>query len=354
MHSIVAAHGPRLRRRAPVAPGCHICCTRTPPGGQPHRAPPATNGWARHLLIITLLALATQLAGCAWLELKQRQWALRPTPGRPAQLPPDAELFRPGDVRTLVPVPGADSADQSSTEQLALWWLPHANPNAPALLYLHGTFRNLYLNLPKIDALRAAGFSVLAVDYRGWGDSTPIIPSEESITADAARAWAEMQRRQPVATRRVIFGHSMGGAVAVRLAGTLHGGTDYGALVVESTFTRIADIAAEAGFWGRRLAGVTTLEFDSIGRIGRIDAPLWILHGDADRTVPIRLGRRLRDAAPPGTHWVEVPGGTHSRLHSDAAELYRRTFADVIRALATPASAATPTTPPNPFTPPTR
>jgi pimeloyl-ACP methyl ester carboxylesterase len=89
------------------------------------------------------------------------------------------------------------------------------------LLYLHGTFRNLFGNLSKINALRDAGFAVLAVDYRGWGESAPIMPSEASIHADAGRAWAELLKRQPDARHRVIFGHSMGGAVAVRLASTL-------------------------------------------------------------------------------------------------------------------------------------
>ncbi|MGS0758984.1 alpha/beta hydrolase, partial [Roseateles sp. GG27B] len=77
-----------------------------------------------------------------------------------------------------------------------------------------GTLRSLYYNLPKIEALRDAGFAVLAVDYRGWGDSTAIIPSEATIAADVKTAWAELKRRQPVASQRVIFGHSMGGAAA--------------------------------------------------------------------------------------------------------------------------------------------
>ena len=62
-----------------------------------------------------------------------------------------------------------------------------------------------------------------------------------------------------------------------------------------------------------------------------------MLHGTADKTVAIVLGRRLRDAARPGVRWVEVPGGTHSRLHSDAPELYRQTFLDLQRSLPPPA-----------------
>ena len=56
-----------------------------------------------------------------------------------------------------------------------------------------------------------------------------------------------------------------------------------------------------------------------------------MLHGTADRTVPVALGRRLRDAAPPGVQWVEIAGGTHSRLHSDAPEVYQQALAQLLR-----------------------
>lgn len=282
-----------------------------------------------------ILALLLTLGGCAWLDTQQRRLALRPTPAPAASLPADDPWFRPGDERIVLAVPAVpDVSLGPGPDRLALWWLPHADPEAPTLLYLHGTFRNLYGNRPKIQALRDLGFSVLAVDYRGWGDSTPLVPSEETIAADAQVAWAELLRYQPRPERRVIYGHSMGGAVAVRLASGLRGGSDYAALVLESTFTQLPDVAAEAGFWGAMASAITTLQFDSLSRIGRIDAPLLMLHGSADQTVPVQLGRRLRDAAPPGVRWVEFPGGTHSRLHSEAPEMYRETFHELIRQIA--------------------
>lgn len=265
------------------------------------------------------VAAILSLGGCAWLDERQRMLALRPTPGRPA----DADApgrFRPGDLRFVQPslaVPG---------EQLALWWLPQPDPAAPALLYLHGTLRNLYGNQPKIEALREAGFAVLAVDYRGWGESTPIVPTEDSILADARQAWAELQRRQPDARRRALFGHSMGGAVAVALAAELRHPQDLAALAVESTFTRLPDVAAAAGFWGRVGASITTLSFDSLARIGRVTAPVTMVHGTADGLVPVALGRRLRDAVRAPLSWVEFEGGSHSRLHSDDPARYQATF----------------------------
>jgi pimeloyl-ACP methyl ester carboxylesterase len=280
------------------------------------------------------MLLTLSLSSCAWLDTKQRELALRPTPVRPT----DAAKLRPGDLHFTVPV----AAAAADTQHLALWWLPNPDPKAPTLLYLHGTFRNLYQNVPKIDALRDAGFAIVAVDYRGWGDSTSIVPSEETIVADAWLAWAELVRRQPDAGKRVVFGHSMGGAVAVALASQLRFGADYGALVLESTFTKMPDVAAAAGFWGSIGAAVTTLEFDALAKIGAVDAPVLMLHGTADKTVPVELGRRLRDAARPGVRWIEVPGGSHSRLHSEAPGLYRQALRDLMNGSGQPVSTLAP------------
>lgn len=275
--------------------------------------------------------MALALCGCAWLDTHQRRLALRPTPSQAGDAATLTTALKAEDRRYFLTARG----DTGASEQVAVWWLPKPDPAAPTLLYLHGTFRNLTGNLPKIDALRDAGFAILAVDYRGWGDSTPIIPSEASIHADTALAWAELVRLQPEARKRVIFGHSMGTAVAVNLASQLRGGTDYGVLVLESAFTRMPDVAAAAGGWGRVAAWITTLGFDSLSRIGRVDGPILMLHGSADKTVPVELGRQLRDAAPAGVQWVEVPGGSHSRLHSDARAVYQQSMSELIARLTT-------------------
>ena len=268
----------------------------------------------------------TTLVGCAWLDSKQRELVYRPTPGKPA----DFAGLRAGDETFNLPVPGARPGTEG---HLQLWWLPHADPQAPTLLYLHGTFRNLYQNYRKIEALRDAGFAVVAVDYRGWGGSTYIVPSEQSIYADAQVAWAELVRRQPDPRKRVIFGHSMGGGVAVELASQRHVGADYAALILESTFSSGPDVAAAHGALGTIGSWFVTEKFESAAKIGRVDAPVLMLHGTADDLVPVDVGRKLRDAAPPGTRWVEFEGGSHSGLDIDAPQKYRQAIRSVIEQL---------------------
>lgn len=281
---------------------------------------------------VALLSIAGVLSGCAWWDDKERELVYRPSPGRPA----DFKGLRPGDEIFFVKLPAHQPAQP---DQLSMWWVPQPDARAPTLLYLHGTFRSLYKNLPKIEALRDAGFSVLAVDYRGWGESTFIVPSEQTILADAEVAWEELKRRQPDPARRVLYGHSMGGGVAIALASRLHYRSDYAALITESTFTDLPDVAASAGIVGTLGSWITRQRFESVGKIGQVDAPILMMHGAADQTVPVALGRKLRDAARPGhVRWVEFPNGSHSRLYSDAPQQYREAVQSVIAAL--PASQA--------------
>ncbi len=276
--------------------------------------------------------LATQLTGCAWLDNKQRSITYRPTPGVPANF----AGLRQGDQRYFLPVPSpcntqapcetaskANAVAQTQPQQIEVWWLPHQDANAPTLLYLHGTFRNLYQNLHKIDALRAAGFAVLAVDYRGWGQSTAVTPSEASIMQDARLAFAEFQRRETRPTYRFIYGHSMGSGVAVDLASGLQAKADYGGLILESAFTSFSDIARQVGFVGYLASLLNTERFESINKIPKVNAPLLMLHGTLDTTVPLVLGKQLFDAANEPKQWVPIANGTHSSLNLEAPAFYQ-------------------------------
>lgn len=265
----------------------------------------------RSVLMVSILACSA----CSWLDEQQRQRIYRPTPSLSA----DLSGLRAGDERYFVTVPHSGPAAQ----RVELWWLPQADTRAPTLLYLHGTFRTLADNQHKLDALRAAGFAVLALDYRGWGLSTPITPSEQTILQDAEIAWMELKRREPRAAQRVIYGHSMGSGVAVDLASRLHAPTDYGALILESAFTSFPDVAREAGLWARLLAWFNQERFDSLNKITRVNAPLLMIHGQLDTTIPLSLGARLFAAARPPKQWLTIEGGAHSDLDLVSPEVYQ-------------------------------
>ena len=255
-------------------------------------------------------------SGCAWMDNKQRLIIYRPTVGIPA----DFAGLRVGDERYFVDVP---NALDTRPHRIQLWWLPHPDANAPTLLYFHGTFRNLFQNSRKIEALRDAGFAVLAVDYRGWGLSTPITPSEQTILKDADVAWTELQRREPRASQRVIYGHSMGSGVAVDLASRLRAPQDFGGVILESAITSFTDVAREAGLLARLAASFNNERFASIEKITSVHAPLLMIHGSADKTIPMHLGEKLFAAANPPKTWLTLEGGNHSNLDSVDPDSYQ-------------------------------
>lgn len=265
------------------------------------------------------LAGALPLAGCGWIDTRQRAAVYRP----------DRRV--PASFRGLAATDESFILSSGSGQErgpMVMWWLPNADRSAPGLLYLHGTFRNLYHNHPKMEAIRAAGFSVLGVDYRGWGDSVAILPSEDTIYEDTELAWAELCRRVPDAGKRAIFGHSMGTGAATYLAERVQRKAQAKAslLVIESSFTKLTDVARAATAWGYPLAWFATQEFDSLSRISKLTMPVLMLHGARDRTIPIELGRQLYSAVNAPKEFVEFPEGTHSELHTEDPDLYRSAF----------------------------
>src|SRR5262249_26647821 len=106
-------------------------------------------------------------------------------------------------------------------QHIHAWWWPAMTPVAPTLLYLHGASSDLTGQVFRLEQLRRFGFSVLAIDYRGFGKSDGDLPSEDTVYQDARAAWEWLAARQPDPAKRYIYGHSLGGAVAIDLAATL-------------------------------------------------------------------------------------------------------------------------------------
>lgn len=275
-------------------------------------------------------SVAVVLDGCAWFDAKQRHLIYRPTPGTVA----DWQPITPHDQAfwlDLAPAPNAEP------QRLRALWVPQPDPDAPAVLYLHGTFRNVFQNQPKIKSIHDAGFAVLAIDYRGYGDSSFQLPSEDSVHADTERAWQEFQQRVPNPARRVLYGHSMGSGAATALAWRHRGDgvhpPPYGALVLESAFTSMPDIARDHGIVAGWLAPLSTQHFASIEKIGEIGVPKWFIAGSQDNTVPALHSQRLFDASHEPRTLVLIDGGHHSRLDTDDPQRYASTWAEVARTI---------------------
>ena len=153
----------------------------------------------------------------------------------------------------------------------------------------------------------------MLASYRGYGGN-PGTPSEAGLAADARAAVGWLADRGVEPDCLVLYGESLGSGVAVRLASQ----TPVAAVLLESPFSSVADVA-QALYPIFPVRALLHDRFDSVARIADIGAPLLVMHGEADRTVPVRFGRRLFDAAaePKEAWWVA--GGGHVDLHRHGA-----------------------------------
>lgn len=248
---------------------------------------------------ICIAALALASASCAVLESVERELVFRPRTADWAGYSPS--ILEAEDV--WIPVGTAG-------ERLHGWWL--ASPGAEyTLVYFHGARVNLTGSVYRLRAFRDAGFNVLAVDYRGYGHSSPRLPSEDSVYEDAVAGWNWLDSRVPRA-RRVLYGHSLGGPIAAEVA--LRGG-GAAALVLESSFTSVADMT-----W---LGGLVTQRLDLLDKLRRLDVPVLIVHGTQDTVVPPRMAELLYESVRGPRRLLMVEGAGHSWVARRAgAEMY--------------------------------
>lgn len=217
------------------------------------------------------------------------------------------------------------------------WWVPAA-PGSPSVLFLHGNAGNISHRLYHLRHLHEAGLAVHIVDYRGYGRS-PGRPTEEGIFLDARAAWEDLTGALDRAPETVIFyGESIGSAPALRLALELGAGRGAPAgLVLEGAFTSALDMARRA-FPFLPVGWVLRLKMDNLSAVRRLDRPILFIHGSRDEIVPLRMGRRLYEAAShPGKEFLEVPGATHNTVWlGDAGELAARIAAFAGRVIREP------------------
>ncbi|TYP65095.1 alpha/beta hydrolase [Stutzerimonas stutzeri] len=277
--------------------------------------------------LIILAALAVLPVGCSMLEQKERELVFRIEPGTAGWyrgLPSGVE-----ELKLSTPALG-------DSQNIHAWWWPAEAADAPAILYLHGSRWNLTGHLFRLEQIRSLGFSVLAIDYRGFGQSLGELPSEATVYEDARIAWDHLKTLQPDAGKRLIYGHSLGGAVAVDLAAELGREAkrrdeppQARALIVESTFTNLADIATEVADTAWPIHWLVSQKFDSLEKIDQVGMPLLLVHGTQDQYVPARFSEALYAAARNPKQLLLIEGGNHN----NAMRVGRRAYAEAIREL---------------------
>ena len=290
-----------------------------------HRQP-----FTKRLLVGAIVVGALTACGTAALQHEEERLTFRvvkETPGWYAGLPDGVHEFD---------IPVSSSAD---AQHIHAWWWPAENANAPVVLYLHGTRWSLTGQVFRLEQLRDFGFSVLAIDYRGFGKSDGDLPSEKTVYEDAHAAWNWLVTQQPDPARRFIYGHSLGGAVAVDLAASLsendapspkapaaapQRSIQAGGLIIESTFTTLADMAHEVTYSWVPVGLLLSQKFDSMSKMAKVTMPVLVVHGAADRYVPSRFSQQLYDVATAPKKLLLVEGGSHNNSMRAGADQYRQ------------------------------
>ncbi len=199
----------------------------------------------------------------------------------------------------------------SDGEHITAW---HVAPREgkPVVLYFHGNGGALHYRVDRFQKLTADGIGLVALEYRGYGGSTGS-PTEAGLIADAEAAYAFAAARYSV-QQIVVWGESLGSGVAVALAAE----KPVGRVILEAPFTSAAAVGA-LHYWYMPVRLLMKDQFRSDERIGRVTAPLLILHGMHDQTVPYAMGERLFDLANKPKHIVRFLDGGHADLDANGA-----------------------------------
>jgi pimeloyl-ACP methyl ester carboxylesterase len=292
------------------------------PGPQLSARPSSRVWWRRILLLPFVFAASVGLGyGIVGLGLWSCQSCVSSfifEPNQTLYAGPADFSFKVVDVK--IPISSGDAA-----QSLHGWWIASTRRDARAVLYLHGNDGNVSTSIGEIGPLRELGYSVLMIDYRGYGRSEGSVPSEETVYQDAEAAWNYLIHHRGIRAARLhIYGHSLGGAIAIELA-LRH--PEAAGLIVESSFTSIAEMAKLNGAYALLPMQLSSQRFDSINKVGGLRLPVLYIHGTADEIVPYAMGEQLYKASGGSKHFVPIGGG----LHGNNAAVGGRAFRNAIR-----------------------
>lgn len=251
-----------------------------------------------------IIALLVYLGSLAYLYFNQRNMIYHPDTARPAT------------------VNGVQDAKVSTKDNLTLWgWFLPPQGDKPIVILFHGNAGNYSHRISKAMAMNEQGYGVILAEYRGYGGN-PGRPDKEGLLNDG-RAWMEfaLAQNRPV----IIYGESIGSAIATAMAAE----NDAAGLILEAPFDSLVGVAQSI----YPVVPVSLLlkdKFDSAVLIKNVKAPKLFIHGERDRTVPIRFGKALFEAAGEPKSFVSIDSAAHNDLYDHGAALHVLQFLSTI------------------------
>lgn len=280
------------------------------------------------LLGLLGLAIAAYLAACLFLYLRQTRMIFFPT----AAIETTPANFGVRFEEVWIPVGKAG-------ERLQGWWMPASGSETGVLLYLHGNGANIGGNAERASRFHQIGLAVLLIDYRGYGQSIGQFPNERQVYEDAEASWQylvqylvqDLGQSQAHHQRPFLYGHSLGGAVAIHLA-RQH--PDAAGLIVESSFTsmrQMVDYQMPHSVFPIDL--LLTQKFDSITQVPSLKMPVLYIHGLEDTRVPAAMSQALYDASPEPKQLYWVPDAGHNNVAQVAGSAYLKKIQTFVQSL---------------------
>lgn len=231
-------------------------------------------------------------------------------------------IFHPDTSRPET-VEGVQDAIVTTKDGLTLWgWFLPPRGDKPVIVFFHGNAGNFSHRIWKALPLHEQGYGVILAEYRGYGGN-PGRPDKEGLLDDG-HAWMEFAQAQnrPL----IIYGESIGTAVATAMAAE---NPEAKALILEAPFSTLAEVA-QSIYVIVPVKALLKVDFDNALLIKDVKMPKLFIHGDKDRTVPVRFGQKLYDAAPEPREFVLIEGAGHNDLYDNGAALHIARFLSTI------------------------
>ncbi|WP_042153047.1 alpha/beta hydrolase [Planktothrix agardhii] len=268
-------------------------------------------------LTILFVGAIAYLTACLFLFFRQTQFIFFPS--RLISITPDDVGLSYQDIELKIPTPSG------KIETVHCWWIPsETNPNQKVIIDLHGNRNTIEGNIGYAEQFHQMGLSVLLVEYRGYGRSTNRFPSEKTVYQDVEAAWNYLVNERQINPHNIyVFGHSLGGAIAINLA-LKH--TEIAGLIIESSFTNIREmIDYKKKYWMFPINLILTQKFDSLAKISALKMPILLTHGTEDELIPKTMSEDLFNAAIEPKQLLIVAGAGHNNVRQVGGKEYWET-----------------------------